>query len=196
MRRLVVGMLFCLTALLMNACASGDRYKPESQLNEEEQAEFKYQIVRLAGHLPKRAKQETKFEERFDSVYRAQANHMQLDKYFVNEKDGYTYFEVSRMAPSFKKKYVATGGRLKRNTAGELEEYEEIYRTWKMERPQLAEKTALFFSEMVAGKDLSPYYTDNVGDTEHIEFPDKNTYYDKAARKWQTRSPEYGSSLD
>lgn len=188
MRRLVFGMFFCMVVLLMSACTNGDQYKPEHELDENEQSEFKYAIVRLAGHLPKRAKQDTKFESRFDSVYRAQADLMQLDKYFVNKKDGYTYFEISRMAPSFKKKYVATGGRLKQNAAGDIEEYEEIYRTWKMERPQLAEKTALFFAEMVDGKDLSRYYTDNIGDTEHIEFPDKNTFYNKTARKWEARA--------
>ncbi|MFD2593953.1 hypothetical protein [Sphingobacterium griseoflavum] len=191
MRKLVFGIL---TFLFFHACANEDRYKPETQLSKEEQSEFKREIVRFVGHLPKYAEHATKFEQRFDSAYNAQAELIQLDKYFANDKDGYTYFEVSRIAPSFKKKYVATGGRLKRNSAGELEEYEEIYRTWKMEPAQLAEKTKVFFSEMVAGHDLSPYYTENIGDTEHIEFPDKNTYYDKEVRKWQVRMTEYSMS--
>ncbi len=183
-------MLLCIIPLLMNACRNEDRYKPGNMLDEDEQSEFKYDIIRFTGHLPKRANHGNKYEHRFDSLYRRQADLLLLDKYMVNEKDGYTYFEVSRIAPSLKKKYVATGGRLKRNTMGEVEEYEEIYRTWKMERPQLKKKTKVFFTEMITGKDLSPFYTDNIGDTEHIEFPDRYTYYNKDLRLWETRPNE------
>lgn len=183
-------MLCSLVVLMTAGCTVADPYLPANQLNEKEQAEFKYAIVRFAGYFPKGANQGSKLEGRFDSAYRAQANLLQLDKYFINEKDGYIYFELSRIAPSFKKKYVATGGRLKRDAAGIVKEYEEIYRTWKMERPQLQQKTRLFFAAMVAGEDLSPYYTDNIGDMEHIEFPDRNTYYDKENRKWETLPPK------
>lgn len=166
-------------------------YNPSTYLNNTEQDTFKYEIVRFADRLAKRAKEDNKFDPKFDEEYQRKASVMKLDKYYVHESDGYIYFQVSRLAPSIHEKYVATGGRFKKNSEEQITEYEEIYRTWKMEKSELDKKTDLFFDYMVKGKDLSPYYTANIGDTEHIEFPDHQTFFNRELRRWEMRDTTY-----
>jgi len=180
-----------LVSLLLISCQQQPTdYSPESTLSTEKQDSFKYEIVRYAGRLAKRAKYENKFDTKFDEAYKTMATSMHLHKYYVNPNDGYTYFEVSRIAPSIHERYVATGGRLKKNATGEITEYEEIYRTWKMEQSDLRKKSDIFFDYMVHGKDLAPYYTANIGDTEHIEFPDQQTFFNKTTRRWEMKDPK------
>lgn len=182
--------LLFLLFLVILSCHSDSNYTPDSTLSKDKQEAFKYKIVRYTAKLVKQATQETKFEKRFDENYQKVASKMNLDKYFYNEKDGFTYFEVSRIAPSNQVKYVATGGRIKRDAQGEISEYEEIYRTWKMGQEDLAKKTATYFDHMVNGKDLSPFYTENIGNTENIEFPDAQTSFNKESRQWEFRLPD------
>lgn len=179
-------LLFSLIiGLLLSACSNFGSYEPTKSLTTAQQDSFKYEISRYIGHMPKRAKLNTRFAAEFDGDYQQAAKNHQLDKYYENPKDGYTYFEVSRIAPSLHEKYVATGGRLKRDDQGKIIDYEEIYRTWKMERTDLEKKTVIFFDKMVKGEDLSSYQTANIGDTEHIEFPDHQTYFNKENRRWE-----------
>lgn len=172
--------------VFLSSCGHAAKYSADENLPlSADQDSFKYEIIRYVGRLPKHATAATKFESRFDGQYLSMARSMSLDKHYQNPKDGYIYFEISRIAPSLYEKYVSTGGRLKRDEKGGIVEYEEIYRTWKMKREDLEEKTAIFFDYMVKGKDLSRYYTANIGDTEHIEFPDENTYFDKGLKQWR-----------
>ena len=59
--------------------------------------------------------------------------------------------------------------------------------TWKMELPELKEKTKILFDIIVNNKDVSQYYTKNSDPEFGIEFPDDQTVYDVKARKWSTK---------
>ena len=109
-----------------------------------------------------------------------------LDAYF--EKGGYRYFLISRRAPSIHDKRVATGGKLKLDASGNVVEYEEVFRTWKMLEPDLIKKGILLFDKMVKGQSLERYLTKHSWPEEYIEFPDETVYFDKASRKWTTRT--------
>lgn len=183
------GLLILFAAVWLLGCSNQTEYQPGHQLSIAQQDDFKYEIIRYVGRLPKQATFATKFEKRFDEPYLLMAQSMGFDKYYHHPKDGYTYFEVSRIAPSLREKYVATGGRLKRDNQGTIIEYEEIYRTWKMKRADLSEKSNMFFDYMVKGKDLSVFHTATIGDTEHIEFPDERTYFDTEERRWRVVEP-------
>ena len=172
------------------SCSQSPSYNPDAALSKDKQEAFKYEIIRFVAKLAKRATHETKFEDRFDEAYQKAASKMNLDKYFVNQKDGYTYFEVSKIAPSNHVRYVATGGRLKKDADGKIVDYEEIYRTWKMSQQDLAKKTPTYFDYMVNGKDLSGFYTANIGNTENIEFPDAQTSFNKESRQWEYQLPD------
>ena len=179
-------LVLLVMSFVYSSCSSVD-YSAETNLSTKaDRDSFKYSIIRYVGKLPKRATDTTKFDHTFDEDYKELARISYLDKYYKNPKDGYIYFETRRLAPSMQTPlYVSTGGRLKYNDKDSITEYEEIYRTWKLPVDKLEEKTAVFFHKMVQGEDLSPYYTDNIGDMEHIEFPDKHNSYNKQKRKWE-----------
>lgn len=177
--------IFVLAAIFFVSCRQ-QNYNTVATLSKDQQTEFKTKIIRYVAELPKHATYDTRFESRFDEAYNTSVKKTYLDKYFVAE-DGYVYFEVRKLAPSLKVKFNATGGRLKFDSSGNIADYSEIYRTWKMEAEELATQTETLFPEMVMGKDLSPYYTDNAGGKLIIEFPDKNVEYNSDLRRWVTK---------
>ncbi len=168
--------------LSLAACTANRDYEVSTHLSPSEQQAFKRSIIRYAAPLPEKANEGNKFDKKFNAHYNRQTDRVHLDKYFPSP-DGYIYFEVSRIAPSFKVKRVATAGRLRYDENGGIETYEEVYRTWKMEEEELAQKTKLLFSRFIAGEDLTPYLTAN-SDEEYIEFPDHQVKYDKELRRW------------
>jgi len=157
---------------------------PNTYLSELEQKNFNYSIIRYTGRLAKKATHKTKFESKFDEEYLALAEASDLVFYYPDSKTGEIYFAITKIAPSLKIKKVATVGKMKKDASGTIEMYEEAFRTWKMEEPELLQKTELLFLKYVNGEDLSPYYTKNSQPEFYIEFPDENTYYDTKNRIW------------
>ncbi|GAA4435938.1 hypothetical protein GCM10023091_13200 [Ravibacter arvi] len=174
--------LLLLCWLFSLAACTDNNYQPSAHLSASEQNEFKASIIRYIAPLPKKGNHSTKFEPVFDQHYQKQTGLFRLDKYYPSA-DGYIYFEVSRMAPSFQVKRVATAGRLKRDKNGKIHAYEEVYRTWKMDEETLARRTKKLFDSFLNHEDLSPYETAN-SEEEFIEFPDGQIKYDKNRRMW------------
>ncbi|MCH8553755.1 MAG: hypothetical protein LAT76_01265, partial [Schleiferiaceae bacterium] len=141
-----------------------------------------YEVIRYMGKLPGKASHFTKMDAKFDEEYKKIAAAHQLEFYY--EKEGKVYFMFSRIAPSIKVKRVGLGGYLERDATGEITVYKEVFRTWKMEEPVLAEKGLKLFSLMVNNKDLTPFYPENSGREEFIEFPDAYTHFDVEKRMW------------
>lgn len=168
--------------LLMAACTPKSKYDPDKYLSTSKKQQVLLTTVRYLGHLPKKGTHENKFDAVFDEYYSKLALDFTLEAYF--EKDGYEYFLASRIAPSLKVKKVATGVKMQRDSDGNLTYYEEVFRTWKFEIPEMQEKGLMLFDRMVNGGDLSPYYPQNSGAEEYIEFPDGKVYYDPSSRRW------------
>jgi hypothetical protein len=178
-----IGILLVFVALsAIVACAPKSKYDPDRYLSTTEQQQVLLTTVRYLGHLPKRGSHENKFDRVFDEYYSKLALDYTLEAYF--ERDGFEYFLASRIAPSVKVKKVATGVKMKRDKDGNLVHYEEVFRTWKFEVPEMLEKGLMLFDKMVKGEDLSPYYPQNSGAEEFIEFPDAKVYYDTNSRRW------------
>ena len=76
---------------------------------------------------------------------------------------------------------------MKFSKTGQLLEYEEVFRTWKMLPDTLAKRSLFLFKKMVNDEDLSPYYASSSGNTDFIEFPDDRTYFDKKLRMWRVK---------
>ncbi len=108
------------------------------------------------------------------------------------EKDGYSYFMVSRVQPSLKKdKFLSICGRFKRDKNGRIDSasFEELFWTWKMKKDSLLIKSDTLFSAMVETGDIERY-TPEKSNGYWIEFPSRFVYYDKATQSWKTR-PSY-----
>lgn len=183
-------LITLLTLMILGACTTSNKnYAPEAQLSDGEQKEILYTTIRYLGHLPKKGTHENKFEATFDEYYSKLALDYTLEAY--HQKDGFEYFLVSRIAPSFKEKKVATGVRMKRDDNGTVISYEEVFRTWKFEVPEMLEKGLMLFDKMVKKEDLSPYYNANSGEEEYIEFPDGKVQFDTIERRWVVKeNPE------
>lgn len=141
-----------------------------------------WEMVHYAAKLAPGATQETKFESQHDEYYRsvvADYKWLQLEP----KDDEQYYFLLSRPARSVTPMVEGIGGvfQYKNDT---LASYEEIFRMWKMPEEDLAVRGKEMFDRMVAGKDLSMYYSKFSGD-KYIEFPNENVHFDKDARVWK-----------
>jgi hypothetical protein len=161
-------------------------YNAANLLTPDEQTEFISAIIRYTGRLAPRATYETRFDPEFDSYYSGQISEYELELVHKGDTDGEIFFLISRSAPSLYSKRTATAGRVLFNAGNEIEEYEEIFRTWKLAPDELIKKSEFLFALMVAGEDLTPYYPEFSGDEEYIEFPNSHTYFDMEERRWTT----------
>ncbi|MDR6966649.1 hypothetical protein J2X31_000647 [Flavobacterium arsenatis] len=172
--------------LLFTSCKKDPKnIDPNAYLTAEAQEEFKYSIIRHADRLVKKATHQTKFDSIFDEEYKEKAESSNLLYYYIDKQTGVHYFALTKIAPSLIVKRVATVGKIEYDKEGGIASYEEGFRTWKMEEPELNEKTATLFEKYIEGEDLSSYYTANSKGEFYIEFPDDKTYYDKEERLWK-----------
>lgn len=168
------------TAVLWLSCQSAST---NQEIEVEAAQHLLEKIIRYTGDLPKKATHETKFDTVFNAFYAREIRKHRIDRYYKDENTGYTYLLVSRVAPSLAAKRVATGIKL-RLEGDSIVYYNEVFRTWKMPEQELAEKAGMLFEKMVRGQDLSPYYPQNSGQEEYIEFPDPHTHFDEQKRRW------------
>ena len=141
-------------------------------------------IIRYVAKVPENVSQTERFKSEYNAYYQERASQCFLEQYFV--QDGMHYFLVSQPAPSIVEKRHATGGKFKLDKDGNLQDYEEVFRTWKMVPDTLRERGNFLFDKMVSNETLEPFYAKSAGD-QYIEFPDDNTYYDKSSMSWTTK---------
>jgi hypothetical protein len=174
-----------LIVLICCSCHSKKDYSPDTYLSVKEKDKVLQAIIRYMGKASENVNATDRFDSQYDAYYLDIASRHRFDQYYI-DPDGVHYFLISRPAPSLYEKRVAIGGKLKLNEQGELVEYEEIFRTWKMKEEDVKVKGPFLFNLMVNKKDLSPYYRVNSTE-EFIEFPDEHNYYDKSDRTWKVK---------
>ena len=180
----IIIILMLVAGTIVSCSDSNKKIKASETLTPSEADAVKKVIIRYVSKAPDGTSDNEKFDAKFDSYYEENARRCFLELYTV--KDNYHYFLVTQPAASMVEKRHATGGRFVLNDKGEVTEYEEIFRTWKMTPQDLRAKTEIIFKDMVAGNSLERYYTKHAGD-KYIEFPDDKTYYDKEARAWKSK---------
>jgi hypothetical protein len=184
MKKITNGYRVALLGLLLFQCTKNKNYDPDVYLTPQEKDARIMQIIRYVAKAPENISNEEKFSSKYDSYYHQRASQTRLEQYCV---DGdLHYFLLSQPAPSLVEKRNATGGKLKVSVDGNLMEYEEVFRTWKMVPDTLKKRSFILFDKMVKGESLEPYFTKNLK-VEFIEFPDDRTYYDKYHRTWRTK---------
>lgn len=177
----IVLALFC----LMSCSTSADRYNPDKNLSLKEQQANLWTLIHYLGKPPEGLTPPERFYPAYDSHYMEQMKLHRIDAWY--KKGNTDYFLVSRRAPSITEKFVATGGKVVFDDKGGIQEYEEVFRTWKMVPDTLKKRSIILFDKMVKGENLKPFETRFSNGVEYIEFPDDRTYYDKADRAWKTR---------
>lgn len=167
----------------LTACQKS--YDPAEYLTPQEQYDNMWKIIRYIGRAPENLTMQERFYKGYDDHYKEQMSQHRLDAYYVD--GNIHYFLISRRAPSLIEKRVATGGKMKLDDKGELVEYEEVFRTWKMVDSVQIKKSIFLFDKMVKGESLDPFLTKNSMPEEYIEFPDDQVYFDKNERTWKTK---------
>jgi len=188
---LVFPCLFLLYSCTTTSEKNKDSVELTNPLDSAASQEFIYSIIRYAGKLPGKASHETKFDTVFNESYKAIALNHTLE-YLVNDKKtNRNYFMISRIAPSIKLKRVGIGGYSETDEYGNIVRYRELFRTWKMVPETLEIKGKTLFEKMISGEDLSPYYPENSGEDEWIEFPNKDTYFDTINLRWESTLDDF-----
>ena len=141
-------------------------------------------VIRYVAKPPENISELEKFNSKYDSYYLQRASQSKLEQYYVDDKQH--YFLISQPAPSLMEKRHATGGKMILDDRGNLLEYEEVFRTWKLIPDTLKRRSYLLFDKMVKREPLTAYLTKN-SSIEYIEFPDDNSFYDKTSRRWKSK---------
>jgi hypothetical protein len=153
-----------------------------TSLSQEQQHQLLTRIVRYSERRPALATDETFLDTTFNSHYELAVNEYDVRRYFQHT-DGRQFFLVTRQARSITAMRVAIGGYVKRNNTGDLIDYVEGFRTWKMSEDSLNNRAFELFDKMVSGEDLNKYGPKYQGDR-YIEFPDARFYFDKKRKRW------------
>ena len=170
------------SGLLVSCSSKNLGYDPDTQLDAAEQQQLIWSVIRYIGRAPQGVTASERFYSQYDSFYMEQAVGHRLDAYY--RTGDRRYFLISRSAPSLTEKRVATGGWLELDKAGQITDYREVFRTWKMVPDTLTRRAGFLFEKMVKGESLHPWETRNSGGVEYIEFPDERTSFDSASRSW------------
>ena len=174
-------------SIVLFACSKG--YDPNDWLKPQEQYDVVWKVIRYAGRAPENTTKEERFYKAYDDHYKEQASIHRLDAYYVEGNNNYML--LSRRAPSLTEKRVAVAIRYTLDGKGEVSEYEEVFRTWKMPDTTQIRKSIMLFDKMVKGESLDPYLTKNSQPEEYIEFPDETTYFDKQERIWKKKEGSF-----
>lgn len=170
--------------LLVTVTCARKEYTVEKHLTAQQQVEMMDKIIRYVSRAPEGLTFEERFYSAYDSFYMEQASLHRFEAYYI--AGDVHYFLVSRQAPSLVNKRVATGGKFVLD-GEKIDEYEEVFRTWKMVPDTLAKREMLLFDKFVNEESLAPYETRNSKGVEYIEFPDERTYFDKVSKQWKTK---------
>src|SRR5687767_567632 len=138
----IVKLFFCVLALLLTGCSGKENYNTDV-LDPHEKDEFIDKIIRYVAKPPDNIRTEEKFDAKYNDHYRERASQCKLEQYYKNEN--VQYFLVSQPAPSLTVKRHATGGKIKTDDQGNIIEYEEVFRTWKMVPDTLVKRSCMLF---------------------------------------------------
>jgi hypothetical protein len=140
-------------------------------------------FAKLHDSMPESAKFSKRYSE-YMQVHKSERHYEWMN--YSEQKDGYSYFLISRNEPSIRKdKYSAICGRFKRQNNGSIDSasYEELFWTWKMKKDDLTKKSELLFKTVIDVGNVAAYTPGN-SDGEWVEFPGNGVVYDKERQKW------------
>ena len=179
--------LLLLLSVLFYSCSQQERYNPDLYFSKEEQASLIKQTVRYSAKLAPAATHETKFATEFNEYYERAAGETDLRRCALDpDKNRTYYFLMTRQARSIWPAREAIGGKITINDNDQLEDYEEIFRTWKMAEDSLNDRAFELFDVMVKKEDLTLYESKYKGDR-YIEFPDDRYYFNIDKKQWSDR---------
>ena len=180
-------LLLLFTLILCNSCKQEEKYNPDLYFSKDEQASLIRQTVRYSAKLAPAASHETKFAPEYDEYYERAVRETDLRRCFPDpDQNKSFYFLMTRRARSIWPAREAVGGVVTLDDNNQVDDYKEIFRTWKMAEDSLNDRSFELFDLMAKGNDLTPYQSKYKGDR-YIEFPDDRYYFNAEKRRWSDR---------
>ncbi len=167
--------------VILLGCSNKEIYDPVNYLSKDQQKNIIEKTIRYSAKIPPHSTQATKFDSKFDWYYANAANQCRLLYYYPT--DSVNYFFITLSAISITPMKEGIGGIIKIDEQGKLQEYDEIFRTWKMPEDTLIKRGWFLFNRMIKGGDMTMYYSKFQNDR-FIEFPDERTKFDNDKKMW------------
>ncbi len=184
-KRFQLFLFFTLLLIGAGACTS-DEIAPENQITQMSPAAktaFTKKVIRFLGKKPEDASHTNKFDPYFDDQYEKQVENYTLE-FFHKATNGKTFFLFTAIAPSIHLKKIAIGGFVQLSKKGDVNKYEELFRTWKQKPAELQPIALVLFNKMVYGESLDQHLTKNSENLGWIEFPNAEVHFDKEKMHW------------
>ncbi|MCS6824743.1 MAG: hypothetical protein NZ529_10640 [Cytophagaceae bacterium] len=184
--------IFIAASVFLFLSCDNRNYDIESYYTKEQSDSLMFSILPYIAKLEKKVNYENRFNPEHKAYFMAKwADYkFQFKRYFITE-DSTHYFLIWKVAPSLYEKYIAIGGRFKKDKNGKVIQFEEIFNTWKMKPDELEEKSFALFDYMVKNGNVDPFMKEEY----LIEFPDDKVYYDKKECRWKVKNPTIVDSL-
>jgi hypothetical protein len=145
---------FSVLLILLAACSKKKNYEPSGCISAEEQKRVLYTMMHYASRLAPEATHETKFDKKFDWYYDRAVNEARVVYCDHNEENDIYSLLVARKARSITPMEEGIAVRIKLGENNTFEEYEEVFRMWKMHTDSVEKKGKFLFRTMLEGGDL------------------------------------------
>ncbi|HEX5172452.1 MAG TPA: hypothetical protein VFW11_24920 [Cyclobacteriaceae bacterium] len=179
-------LLLYLLLNLLSCEKKNNDFSPQQCMSPELQSKFLKIMVHYSSKLAPQATHETKFNSDFNWYYDRAERECKILFCHYNKQDSSYSLLVAREARSIKPMKEGIAVKAKFDSRGGFENYNEIFRMWKMPEDSLVKRGKFLFNRMLNGEDLTLYYSRFQQDR-FIEYPDDRFTFDPSLRRWRDK---------
>lgn len=137
--------------------------------------------------MPDSVAKQDRFKVEQQTLFKSEMSKYKFE-YLYKDNIGDYYYYMSKPAYGVPELSVGLAGKFKMDDQGNLSDFEESYRMFRMPPAELDKKKLEVYESFVQGKDLTPFHKDLDTDP-YIEFPNDHVGYDKKKLDWYIIKP-------
>jgi hypothetical protein len=144
-------------------------------------------VTIIEEHMPDSVEKGDRFKPEQQTFFKSEMNKYKFEYLYKDDKGDYCYY-ISKPAYGVPELSVGLAGKFKLDDQGNLSDFEESYRMFRMTPEELDKKKFEVYESFVEGKDLASFHRDPDTDP-YIEFPNDHVGYDKKKMEWYLIKP-------
>ncbi|MFN3918104.1 MAG: hypothetical protein ACK4K0_10215 [Flavobacteriales bacterium] len=156
-------------------------YQINNFYNQQEKDTLLVDLVSYIYRKPAIATWQTKLNPEFRSYFIKNAADFNIVYYHISEDSTHYYYLLRPARDPEGKQKRGVGGMFKRNGAGDIIDFEELFNTPIHPEAKLKEIGFVLFEEIISNKSIDRY----LNNKEHIEWPDGRLFYSKEKKEWR-----------
>ena len=164
----------------MVACNAKPSNSPGAYYNLHAQDSLKTRIVTYLLNAPQYTSMKDRFGNEHWDFYSTKASRFELNKLYVDKKDGKHFFYVVRPAP-YPKQNRGVGGYFYVGKNFQLKGFREVFVTPILAEADVKGRCAFLFDEMVKNN-IDKFLSMET----YVQWPNKVSYYDTTTYEWKT----------